>query len=69
MKRKEEHTQILIKFKAAYEELAKEEARIVESQEKATQLLRGLNINLDSILLQRLSDKQISLLKTLNLLK
>ena len=69
VKRKEEHSQILIKFKAAYEELTKDEQKIIEQEEKITSLLKGLTVSLDSILLQRLSDKQITFLKLLNLLK
>ena len=67
VKKKEEHTQVLILFRNSYEEAVKTEVNIQEAQDKILLTLRSLN--LDAVLLQKLSDKQVSLLKTFNLLK
>jgi predicted DNA binding protein len=65
VKKKEEHTQILIKFRNAYEEVIKTEAKIQESQQRVLSTLRSLNP--DAFLMQKLTDKQLALLKTFNL--
>lgn len=67
VKKKEEHTQTLTRLRNTYEEISKEESRVVEAQEKIMLTLKQYNI--DSFVLQKLSDKQVSLLKTFNLVK
>lgn len=67
VKKKEEHTQTLTKLRNAYEEITKEESKVVEAQEKILSTLK--NYNIDSYVSQKLNDKQVSLLKTFNLVK
>lgn len=67
VKRKEEHTQTLTKLRNSYEEISKAESKVQDAQDKILVTLRSLNI--DKIVLQKLTEKQATLLRTFNLVK